>query len=194
VSLSAWIGLTIGLSACVQVGLRTHKRLRRTRASRVQRGNVLDRASKLVRDLAKETLELKRDARRMTEEMERMETRTQDRTKRISELEASAVRIYVLDDRKTPNDNAFVVTVSHPSFERLAPGAPPELARSWAGGRRYLVWAVDRDKANVRAALRCPAGKGYVIAGPAEPMGAAALPQSLQAVKTRPELGSRAPG
>lgn len=166
-SLPAYIGLVIGATAAIQVAYRTIDRVKKARATAIQRDERIARASIALRESARLSLALRREERDLSRDVDKMERRTAARVDRISELEETTIRTYVLDDRKSPSDFTFLTTISHSAFDKLAPGAPAELIASWKEGRRYLLWASDKDRATSRAALRCPASKGYVV-GPME--------------------------
>ena len=47
----------------------------------------------------------------------------------------------------------------------VSPEATPELNMAWVTGRRYVVWAVDKDRALDKLNSRMPKEKGFVISG-----------------------------
>ena len=163
-SLPAYIGLVIGVTAAIQVAYRTLDRVRKARATVIKRDERIARASIALRESARLSLAMRREHRELEGDVDKMQRRTAARVERISELEETTIRTYVLDDRKAPGDFTFLTTITHPAFDKLAPGAPADLIASWREGRRYLLWASDMERATSRAALRCPPSKGYVVA------------------------------
>ena len=119
-----------------------------------------------VRTLARETLAMRRQDKRLERQMEEITGQCQDIKAKIAEAEKVDRRIYVLDDRKTPADQTWIISMMHPNYKvHVSPEATPELNMAWVTGRRYMVWAVDKDRALDKLNSRMPKEKGFVISG-----------------------------
>ena len=74
-------------------------------------------------------------------------------------LHASAVE-------KNPADQSWIISLMHPNYKlHVQPEATPDLNMAWSVGRRYVVWAVDKDRALDKLNSRLPKEKGFVITG-----------------------------
>ena len=120
--------------------------------------------SNAIRMLARETLQLRRHTRKLIGEIERMTGDFAALKEKIQDAETIDRRIYVLDDRRTPADQEFVVSIHHPNYKgHVAPTATPALNMAWMNGRRYIVWAVDKDRALDKVNARMSKEQGYVL-------------------------------
>lgn len=132
--------------------------------------DVLSRARRSqwrrLRRIGKQSLKLRRDRRQAESQMERL-TDSINRLNRMLQVTQSkeVSRTYVLDDRRTPRDVSYVVTVRHQKFAMVVPEAPEETVLSWQTGRRFIVWAVDEERALAKVEQRMPAARGYQILG-----------------------------
>lgn len=129
-----------------------------------------------IRAMAREALVLRRTLTKTSDEVERMAQDTLALREKVRQAEAVDRRLYVLDDRRSPSDHEFVAAVSHPAYQRhVQPKATDSWAAAWAAGRRYVVWAADRDRAVAKVAARLPSDHGYVVHSvmprPVEPAG-----------------------
>lgn len=135
------------------------KRIARLRA-------VIREQSLAVRTMARETLAMRRQDKRLEAQIEELSGQCIEIKSKIAEAEKVDRRIYVLDDRKTLSDQTWVISVIHPNYKaHVVPEATPELNMAWHTGRRYIVWAVDKDRALDKFHARMPKEKGFVVSG-----------------------------
>ena len=136
--------------------------------------NMLERAekmagaiqaqSKFIRSVARETLNM----RRLYQSKRRIRDKIYVRSEEIGDLikKASSVdcRVHVLDDRRTNLDNSFIAVIQHQSFrETMLSEATDEFDRQWRFGRRFVVWAIDKDRALDKIKTVYPPDKGFRI-------------------------------
>ena len=146
--------------------VRVRKRLSKVdeRISRLR--TVIREHSMAIRTMARETLAMRRQDKRLEAQIEEVSGQCLDIKAKIVEAEKVDRRIYVLDDRKTPADQTWIISVMHPNYKlHVTPEATPELSMAWSTGRRYVVWAVDKDRALDKLHSRLPKEKGFVICG-----------------------------
>jgi hypothetical protein len=73
-------------------------------------------------------------------------------------------RLYVLDDRRTPADQAWIVRLSNRDYaSRVNDNLEMPALDTWKKGRRFLVWALDEAKARSKVQARYPDRKGFTI-------------------------------
>ena len=150
----------------ILTAIRARKRLSKVdeRISRLR--TVIREHSLAIRTMARETLAMRRQDKRLEKQTEELASQCQDIKAKIAEAEKVDRRIYVLDDRKTPADQTWIISVMHPNYKlHVLPEATPELSMAWCTGRRYVVWAVDKDRALDKLHGRLPKEKGFVISG-----------------------------
>jgi hypothetical protein len=143
---------------------RWRRRIRRA-SLRAERVVAASQAQSLnIRGLARQTLALRRKYRELGRNIEKIIGECDTLTGEIIRLERADGRIYALDDRRTRSDNSFMAVVIHPNYQGLVhPQATPESAKAWQAGRRFVVWAVDRERALDKINALLPPDKGFVI-------------------------------
>lgn len=68
----------------------------------------------------------------------------------------------MLDDRRTPADLGWLVTVSNADCAgRLNVALDKGAQERWKRGRRFLVWGLDERKAREKTNARYPDHKGF---------------------------------
>jgi TolA-binding protein len=81
---------------------------------------------------------------------------------RIAEARTlSGPRLWVVSDRWSPGDKAFVAHVSNPEVAIIRSGNPHAVA--WQAGRRCLLWGSTARQASERFAARFPPSRGWMI-------------------------------
>ncbi len=127
---------------------------------------VIREQSVAIRAQARETLALSRQGKRLEQQVEEFSNQCAEVKSKISSAEKVDRRIYVLDDRRTPADQVWIISLNHPNYKlHVSPDATPDLNMAWSMGRRYVVWAVDKDRALDKLQTRFPKEKGFVIKG-----------------------------
>ncbi|TWB21242.1 hypothetical protein FBZ89_105112 [Nitrospirillum amazonense] len=165
ISFSLLFGIAAGLTAAGQVASSTARRIRRMRRDTRARRRQVDELFQAVRDKAKLTLDLKREERKMTAELEELRSSVTEHDRLAEARRADEALLYVYDERRMPNDSGFTVTITHSSFQTLSRGAPEPVVSSWRMGRRYLVWASSAKLAVSKTLQRFPPERGYVVKG-----------------------------
>jgi hypothetical protein len=164
-SFTVWMGIIAGLAAASQVVGGATKRIRRAKLNQEARRRQVAELSVSVRDQARTTLQLKREERAMARELEQLTGHIGTTENEVSARKASAQYLYLFDDRKAPEDGAYVVTITNPNFNRIAKHAPADVVQSWQQGRRYMVWAASPKAALAKAGQRHPPERGYTVKG-----------------------------
>jgi len=119
---------------------------------------------RLVRAAGRHTLHQRRELSLMERAAEAIQRDCEQAQAQVRELEAVDRRLYVLDERRTNADQSWVAVISHANFRRdVLPDATPRLAVSWVRGRRFIVWAVDQEKAQQKVWNRYPPARGFVL-------------------------------
>lgn len=134
-------------------------------------GVAIKAQSVYVRTMARKTLLLRRSCRAKMANRDRLHQRCDDIIELIRKTASVDCRLHVLDDRRTRADSGWVAMVSHPGFKGLIlPEATADYDRQWRVGRRFIVWAVDRQRALDKVNAAYPADQGFVVAslGPEE--------------------------
>ena len=120
--------------------------------------------SKYIRSLARGTLHLRRLHRTKIQIRDKASVRCDEISDLILKATSVDCRLHVLDDRKTANDESWVALVRHNDYRGyVLSNVVDEVDRQWKIGRRFIVWAVDRERALDKLKAACPAEKGYVV-------------------------------
>jgi hypothetical protein len=126
---------------------------RRARALIKKRGEQVQR----IKKLAAATMVGKRDLRRLTGEYEDLRQDCADLEGRIQTVSRADNRLFVLEERRVPADNSWVVLVTAQQAAET-----PRSVRGWSS-RKFLVWAPDAEAARVKAERRYPPANGFGI-------------------------------
>ncbi|MBP2295948.1 hypothetical protein [Azospirillum rugosum] len=117
-----------------------------------------------LRRAARGTLQQARDLRDARRRKASIELACEDLEQRLKASNAMDRRVYVLDDRRTPADLGWVVTVANPDYAgRVNVDLDPDARERWKRGRRFLVWGLDEKKAREKTNARYPDHKGFTI-------------------------------
>ncbi|MDQ2103846.1 hypothetical protein [Azospirillum isscasi] len=117
-----------------------------------------------LRRLARATLDQARELRAARRRKDSIELTCEDLEQRLKAAGAVDRRVYVLDDRRTPADGGWVVTVAHGDYgTRVTGGLEKTALERWKRGRRFLVWGLDEKKAREKTNARYPEHKGFSI-------------------------------
>lgn len=122
-----------------------------------------------IRKTAQASLELKRELRAINRQFDDLRRQAATLEKEMRAASRPENRIFVLDERRTPADEGWIVTLAAPPPE--ADRAPPP----WSGSRRFLVWAADEETARTKVARRYLPAAGYQVVS--------AAPRPKQAAK-----------
>jgi len=118
-----------------------------------------------IRKAGRNSLNLKRSIRDAKRRRDGAELEVEEAASKLQTADEVDHRLFVFDDRKTKADFNWVATVSHASFaQSVSPNALPDTIASWAKGRRFLVFALDDQKARDKIASRYPERLGFRIA------------------------------
>ena len=148
----------------ILTAIKTRKRLSKMDQRVARMRAVIREHSQVVRSLARQSLALRRKDKELEQQAEDFTNQCNEINIKITEAEKIDRRIYVLDDRKSPNDQSWIIAVMHPNYKtHVSPEATPELSMAWCTGKRYIVWAVDKDRAVDKLWSKLPKEKGFVI-------------------------------
>lgn len=155
--------LLAGLTA-VFLAFMARARLKLAAERETRMRSFLRDQSAAIRGMARQSLQLRRHIRAATDDIETLTRDFHATRERFKAAEAVDRRLYVLDDRRTPADQEFIASISHPTYQRhVSPKATQALAMAWMTGRRYVVWAVDKNRALDKINARLSRDQGYVI-------------------------------
>lgn len=156
--------------ATVAVSLLSARRRLQTAEDRIASAAARRQAQvERLKRLARATLDQARDLRAARRRKESIDLACEDLEQRLAAAGAVDRRIYVLDDRRTPADAGWVVTVAHADYgARLTGGLEKTVLEKtarerWKRGRRFLVWGLDEAKAREKTNARYPEHKGFSI-------------------------------
>lgn len=154
----------IGLAALAISLTLAMKRLRET-GEMLEKGAARKQAqSDRVRRLARACLQLRRDleaAKRRKENIDRACAEVEERLKSVG---VERNRLIVLDDRRTKTDAGWVAHIANPDFaSKVNSSVDPLALDGWRKGRRYVVWALDENKAQEKISARFPPKRGFNI-------------------------------
>ncbi|MBB6249809.1 hypothetical protein [Nitrospirillum iridis] len=158
-------GIAAGLTAAGQVAAATARRIRRMRRDTRARRRQVEELFQEVRSRAKLTLDLKREERKMTTELEQLRSSVTEHDRLAEVRRADEALLYVYDERRMPNDSGYLVTITHSNFQVVSRGAVESVVSSWRMGRRYLVWASSAKLAVSKTLQRFPPERGYSVKG-----------------------------
>ena len=134
-------------------------RRRVAKVVKAKRGQV-DR----LRRAGRTSLNLKRAIRDGKRRLEQTLLAAEEAETAFEAAEGVDHRVFVLDDRRTKADQNWLAMLNHPDFTAaINHNALPELAQSWQKGRRFLVFAVDVQKAREKVSARYPERLGYRV-------------------------------
>ncbi len=121
--------------------------------------------SSYIRGLARGTLNLHRLYRSKRSIRDRIYVRCEEISSLIKTATSIDCRVHVLDDRKTKHDISWIAVINHPNFrETILPEANDDYNLHWRVGRRFIVWAVDQQRAVDKINTIYPREKGFIIA------------------------------
>lgn len=164
-SLPIFLGILMGGVGAMQIAMTTARRLRHLRRAAEARRRQAGEVAQQVREKARLSLELKREHRRMTGELEQLRADIAANEATASAQEADEILLYIYDERKMPKDQGYLVEIRHPAYQTVARAAPEEVSESWRRGRRYLVWASTPKVAMAKTMQRFSPDQGYVVTG-----------------------------
>jgi len=164
--LSFWLGGIAGLAAAAQIAAGVAGRIRTAKTRQAARLRQVRDASRYVREKARATLALKREERALIKELESLSRDIDSGEEVVTRQKSKETLLYVLDERRNVGDQAFIIAITHRNFGHLSRGAPEAVARSWAAGRRFLVWAASSKMAHAKASMRYPQDRGFTVAAP----------------------------
>lgn len=141
--------------------------LRRLKTSEERIANAVGRKNAQVdriKRVARTTLKLARDVRDAKRRRASIEFACLELEQRLKSSGATERRIYVLDDRRTQADTAWLVRIVNTEYaSRVNSGLDAIALDSWKRGRRFLVWAQDEKKVREKVNARYPEHKGFAL-------------------------------
>ncbi len=156
--------LAVALLTLTASAFRWPKRLTRARARADRRVAAVYNQSINIRRMAKQTLAQRRQYRALGRRGEALVGQCDLLATEIGKLTRIDGRIHVLDDRRTRADRDWIAVLSHQDYGGIInPKATSDVVSSWRYGRRFIVWAVDSDRARDKINSAMPPEKGFVI-------------------------------
>ncbi len=151
--------------ATLAVSLLSARRQLRTAEDRIASAAARRQAQlERLRRVARATLGQARELRAARRRKDSIELACEELEQRLTVAGAVDRRIYVLDDRRTPVDAGWVVTVAHADYGgRVTGGLEKTALDRWKRGRRFLVWGLDEAKVREKTNARYPEHKGFSI-------------------------------
>jgi hypothetical protein len=150
-----YLGVLIGLRQALQkVNSARHevRNLGRDRA----------RQTAAIRELAKECRGAKRKLNNTMTAADRLAAEAEQLQVKLKGIRKVDNRLVVLDERRLPEDQRWVVTISGKGGT-LPEATGDEGHENWTGNLRFLVWATTMDRAIKKAATRFPPSRGFKI-------------------------------
>jgi hypothetical protein len=158
------VSLVAAAMALVGGLIRTGQQVRATQARIDRLINARLMQVHRLRKGGRQSLNMARDLRLGTRRRSALEDEVFELAQRLEKAKAVDHRVFVLDDRRTKNDLSWVVTISNPTFATSVNAqAPADTLQSWQEGRRFVVWALDANKAREKAAGRYPERSGFRV-------------------------------
>lgn len=133
---------------------RVREAQRRYRVAMTKKSQYVGR----VRKAARETLGLKRELRQLDLARADLLKSCRRLEQDIKAASRPENRVFVLDERRMPQDQAWIATV-----QAAAEAAPGRQLQAWEGARRFLVWGVDAEVARTKVTKRYPAPEGFTL-------------------------------
>jgi len=152
----------IALVVIVVLALSAERAAARVRDARLRYRNLITKKNSQadrIKKAALESLYLKRERRQMRLTREELQADYDRLAADIQRVARPENRIFVLDERRAPADQTWLLPITATPVEGHHP--PP-----WTGVRRFQVWAVDEDTAKVKASKKYPAAHGYTLGEP----------------------------
>jgi hypothetical protein len=132
----------------------------RSRVAGLYKDRILQAAA--IRELAKTSLTSKRKVKDSELLVEQLDVEAQLMEERLKTVKRADNRLVVLDERRLPEDQPWVLGISGPGG--LLPEAKgDEGHENWTGNMRFLVWATTQDRAIHKAATRFPPSRGFKV-------------------------------
>lgn len=163
VPLELVVALIVAVAALIMGLVKAYEAIREGRAKVAKMDGARRSQVDRLRRAARNSLNYKqlvRDARR---HRDAAELEVEEAQAKLTAAEAVDHRLYVLDDRRTKADQDWVAMVFHPDYAMVVHSALPTALASWRAGRRYLVFALDPDKAREKIMARYPERLGYAV-------------------------------
>lgn len=141
--------------------------LRRLKTSEERIANAVTRKQaqvERIKRVARTTLHLAQDLRDAKRRRNAIEFACEELEQKLKASGATERRIYVLDDRRTQADTAWLVRIVNTEYSSRVNSALEKSAlESWKRGRRFLVWALDEKKVREKVNARYPEHKGFAL-------------------------------
>lgn len=156
----------VALACCwvvvVAIAIRVPARAKMTMDRIDQVRAKIDRLKENTDNAGELTQKVKEELAEIEKELPEMVARIDELKARIAEARTQAgPRLWVVSDRWSPGDKAFVAHVSNPEAAIIRSGNPHAVA--WQAGRPCLLWGSTARQASERFAARFPPSRGWMI-------------------------------
>ncbi len=154
----------IGMVALAVALVHATRRLKETEAmiakANARRQAQVDRIKRVARQTLAQARELRDAKRRKTS----IEFACEELEQKLKAANAADKRVFVLDDRRTQADLGWIVKLANPDYaQKVGSHVSRDTLGTWKKGRRYIVWALDEQKARDKVAARFPESKGFYV-------------------------------
>lgn len=156
-------GMT-GVVALIMSILQAIKRLRESEAMISKSVARKDAQSDRVKRAARATLGMAREIEAANRRAGAIDMACSDLEERLKAIGLENKRLMVFDDRRTKADIGWVIKLANPEYaSKVNSSVDPLAMDGWRKGRRYLVWAMDEDKAREKILARYPEKRGFYV-------------------------------
>lgn len=131
---------------------RVREAQRRYKVLMAKRQSQVDR----IKKAALGTLYLKRERVGLLKTRDELARECEGMDRQIAEASRPENRIFILDERRMPADQTWIVQIT-------APAGNAGRGVLWSGSRRYLVWAADEATARTKTHRKFPEAQGFTI-------------------------------
>lgn len=117
-----------------------------------------------LRGLAKQSLHLKREEKQQALRRLQLQAAAERLAQKLAEIrDDRALAPCILDERRTAQDRGFIVTLMNAAPAQVIPDLTDGAVAAWRKGRRFVLWAVDEDRALLKIDHRFPKARGFRI-------------------------------
>ncbi len=157
-----YVALACGWVVVVAIALRVPARAQATMDRIGQVQAKIDRLKANTENATDLRQKVKDEQAEIEKAFPEMVARIDELKARIAEARTQAgPRLWVVSDRWSPGDKAFVAHVSNPEVAIIRSGNPHAVA--WQAGRPCLLWGSTARQASERFAARFPTSRGWMI-------------------------------
>ena len=166
------VAIIVGVASLTAGLLRAHQAITEARGKVAKLHHAKVGQVDRLRRAARTSLVLKRNIREAEKRRLTTEVELEEAQARLDAADNVDHKLHVLDDRRTKADQNWIATIAHGNYaQSINHNILPDVAESWQRGRRFLIYALDSEKARGKAQSRYPDRLGYrLLSLTAQPM------------------------